>query len=220
MVSIIFWLKSLIAIKRLFGQDMDTMNLMSYLWDLLIHLPRCKPLYQARQYNLHRKPSEIKIGDMVLIEREGIKWSADSQLSKRLLSPWIGPFKVLSIDGLNATVDLPPTTKIHNVFSVSKLKKYFSRSTGDIVTPDFIDGEEEWEVEKVLDHRQWRNHLQYLVQFKGLHRDTRQWLFAADLKNCQQAISAYLLTRGGVADTADMVKGKEKIKRVKLRLNT
>ena len=89
-----------------------------------------------------------------------------------------------------------------------------------MAAPDLIDGQEEWEVNKVLDQRLWHNHLQYLVKFKGLHRDTRQWLFAADLKNCQQAISAYLLTRGGVTDPADMVKDKEKIKRVKLRLNT
>jgi hypothetical protein len=176
--------------------------------------------HQAKYYNLHRKPSQIAKGDLVLIEREGIQWSADSQLSKKLLSPWIGPFRVLAIEGLNATIELPLSTKIHNVFSVSKLKKYFLRSTSDIAAPDLIDGQEEWEVDKVLDHRHWRNHLQYLVKFKGLHRDTRQWLFASDLTHCQEAIEDYLLTRGGVAVPADMVKDKEKIKRVKLRLNT
>ena len=162
--------------------------------------------HQARSYNRHRRPSDIVEGDLVLLEREGINWSADSQSSKKLLTPWIGPFKVSSTDGINATLVLPPTTKVHNVFSVSKLKKYFLRSKEP--APDIINSSEEWEVSRVLNHRQWRKHLQYLVEFKGLHKDTRQWLFADDLTNCQGSIKDYLSTRGGVAKASKKVSDK------------
>ncbi len=86
------------------------------------------------------------------------------------------------------TLELPPTSKLHNVFSVS--------GPGIPPSPDLVDGQFEWEVSKILDHRQWRKHLQYLVVFKGLHKDTKQWLFAADLNHCQDAIEDYLLTKG------------------------
>jgi hypothetical protein len=107
--------------------------------------------------------------DLVLLLREGINWEASSQISKKLQSPWLGPFKVLSLEGFNATLELPVTTKIHNVFSVSKLKKYYTRSNIATPSPDIIKDQEEWEVSRISAHRWWRKHLQYLVHFKGLH---------------------------------------------------
>ena len=171
---------------------------------------------QARLYNLNRSPFNPQVGDLVLLQREGINWAASSQSSKRLLSPWLGPFKVLSLDGLNATLELPVTTKIHNVFSVSKLKKYSTRPNQSIPSPDLINGEEEWEVDSILDHRFWRKHLQYLVHFKGFNKDAAQWLFAADLPHCQDSIDLYLSTRGGVA-SSDKVADSHRSK-LKLRL--
>ena len=173
---------------------------------------------QARYYNDNRLPSEVQVGDLVLLLRDGINWGASSQISKKLLSPWLGPFKVLSLDGSNATLELPMTTKIHNVFSVSKLKKYYIRSNQVAPSPDIIDGQEEWEVDRISAHRLWRKHLQYLVHFKGFNKDAAQWLFASDLSNCQDSIDQYLSTRGGVADPG--VVGRQRSKRVKLRLAT
>ena len=136
------------------------------------------------------------MNDLVLVEREGINWSPDSQRSKKLLSPWLGPFRVLAVEGLNSTLELPSSALIHNVFCVSKLKKDHIRPNAPVAEPDIIDDAEEWEVEKILDQRYWRKHLQYLVKFKNLYMDTRQWLFAADLPHCQEAIDQYFSARG------------------------
>ena len=160
---------------------------------------------QSRQYNLHRSPAPLSAGDLVLLEREGINWAANFQTSKKLLSPWLGPFKILSLDGLNATLELPATSKIHNFFSVSKLKKYFLRSNQPTPSPDIIDGQEEYKVSHISNHRFWRKHLQYIVHFKGFHKDAAQWLFASDISNCQDSIDLYLSTRGGVADSDNVV---------------
>jgi hypothetical protein len=81
-------------------------------------------LQQAQQYNKNRKMSDIQINDLVLLEREGIIWGPDSQRDKKLLTPWLGPFKVTAREGENATLELPVDCHIHPTFSVSKLKKY------------------------------------------------------------------------------------------------
>lgn len=168
---------------------------------------------QARQYNKYRSDHEIKVGDNVLLERDGITWPAEIQKSKRLLSPWLGPFKVLNVSGNNVDLQLPPSLRIHNTFSVSKVKPYFSRPGTSAPSPDFIDGAPEYEVEKVLSHRTWRKHLQYLVKWKSMGHERNQWLFADDMMNCQNLIEDYLSTRGGVTE---VVESNPKI-RMKLR---
>jgi hypothetical protein len=153
---------------------------------------------QSHQYNRSRRPHSIKEGDRVLLERNGINWAAEVDRSPRLLSPWLGPFLVLGATDQNVTLELPPTTRIHNVFSVSKVKPYFSRPDSLIPSPDFIDGAPEYEVERILDQRTWRSHRQYLVKWRGMGHERNQWLFSDDMVNCQGLISEYLSTGGGV----------------------
>ena len=109
---------------------------------------------------------------------------------------------------------MPPTTQIHNIFSISKLKKYYLRSNQTALSPDKIDGAEEWEVAYISNHRFWRKHLQYLVHFQGFHKDAAQWSFASDLPHCQESIDRYLSTRGGVAgsEVADRQRSKLKLR--------
>ena len=173
---------------------------------------------QARQYNKNRSAHAFQVGDNVLLERDGITWPAEVQKSKRLLSPWLGPFKVLSSSDNNVTLDLPPTIKIHNTFSVSKVKQYRSRPNTIIPSPDFIERAPEYEVEKVLSHRTWRKHLQYLIKWKFLGHNRNQWLFADDLVNCQELIEDYLSTRGGVTDRVSSNPQASEVRQVRLKL--
>jgi hypothetical protein len=153
---------------------------------------------QARQYDRHRTPHSIKVGDLVLLERAGINWSSDQERSTKLLSPWLGPFTVLAVTPSNVTLDLPPTTKIHNVFSVSKVKPYVSRPESALPSPDFIDGAPEFEVERILDHQLYRKHRQFLVKWKHMGHERNQWLFEDDMVHCSALIRRYLETGGGV----------------------
>ena len=43
---------------------------------------------------------------------------------RNLSSPWVGPYLVRSVEGLNVELELPPTWQIHPVFHQSLLKPY------------------------------------------------------------------------------------------------
>src|SRR6267142_3048330 len=83
-----------------------------------------------------------------------------------------GPFKVAAkILDIAYWLELPDTWKIHNVFHVSLLMPYKETDKHGPnflePPPDLIDGEEEWEIEKILGHRTYRKKKQYLIRWKG-----------------------------------------------------
>lgn len=57
--------------------------------------------------------------------------------------------------------------------------------------PDIIDGEEEYEVEKILDSRVYRRQLQYLVQWKGYGPGDNSWQPAKNLEHTPRLIAKY-----------------------------
>ena len=48
-------------------------------------------------------------------------------------------------------------------------------------SPDLIEGEEEYEVDSIRDHRKWGKGYQYLVEWKGYSNET--WEPESNLKN-------------------------------------
>ena len=82
-----------------------------------------------------------------------MKWPLD-----KLDNKWLGPFMIKQVIGHNARyLELPETMHIHPVFHVSLLEPYngqeSERPTQEPPRPIEIDGEEEWEVEAILDSR-------------------------------------------------------------------
>jgi len=77
--------------------------------------------------------------------------------------------------------------QLHPVFNVMKL----SAALEDLILgrkpqapppPIVVDGEEEWEVEEILDsHWHWRK-FQLLVKWKGFSREHKSWEAASDVK--------------------------------------
>lgn len=97
-----------------------------------------------------------------------------------------GPYKVLGADPDHSvyTLDLPSSMKIFPGFHASLLKPFkpndsalFPTCThaepGPVVTED---GEEEWEVDRILDRRRRGKGWQYLVRWKGWRPGADQWL--------------------------------------------
>jgi len=76
---------------------------------------------------------------------------------------------------------LPLSWGIHNVFHASLLLPYKETTAhGPNFTrppPDLIEGEEEYEVEAVINHRHYRcqHQLQYLIQWKGYPSSDNTW---------------------------------------------
>jgi hypothetical protein len=157
------------------------------------------------QANLERATApEIRVGSKVLVNRTGIVWPADQHNNNKLLSRYIGPFEVTDIDHFgNCTLDLPTTLRIHNKFAVDVLKLYqepnqdfptrrSSRSLTESHPPD-----QEFEIEKILDHKYVNGRLHYLVKWKNYGTEHNSWEprenFAAP-----DAVTRYQQARGGV----------------------
>ncbi|QRV79946.1 Retrotransposable element Tf2 protein [Ceratobasidium sp. AG-Ba] len=125
----------------------------------------------------HCSPEDIKVGDKVWLDARNIK---TKRPVAKLSAKKIGPYKVVKKEGTHAfRLELPHTLKIHPVFHTSlvSLKKedLFERKRSQppaVITPE---GEEEYEVEKILDSQKRRNQVQYLVHWKGYGPESNTW---------------------------------------------
>ena len=77
--------------------------------------------------------------------------------TEKLMEWFVGPYKVKRVV-LTNTIELrlPVTIKIHPVVNISRVQLYKPQVEGQKVVPPqpvVIDGEEEYEVEKILNRR-------------------------------------------------------------------
>src|SRR5882762_1792246 len=83
---------------------------------------------------------------------------------------------------------LPEQWSIHPVFHVDLLTPYkemeFHGRNFERPLPDLIDGEEEYEVEHIVDSRHFGHghQVQYLVHWKGYPKSDDQWIPWSNLK--------------------------------------
>ena len=76
--------------------------------------------------------------------------------------------------------------QLHPVFNVVKL----SATSEDPILgrkpqallPPIVNGEEEWEVEEILNSRWHRRRFQFLVKWKGFSREHNSWEVASNVK--------------------------------------
>jgi Chromo (CHRromatin Organisation MOdifier) domain len=82
---------------------------------------------------------------------------------------------------------LPPQWCIHDVFHASLLTPYKeTEEYGENFTqppPELIEGQEEYEVEQIIDSRRWGHarKLQYLLRWKGYSRAHDSWQDATEV---------------------------------------
>ena len=122
---------------------------------------------------------QYKLGDQVWLKATHLKL----RHQKTKLAPKrYGPFRVIKeVSPVAYKIQLPMSWGIHDVFHASLLSPYretaahgpnFSRPP-----PDLIDGEEEYEVEHVVNH--WRHgqarQLQYLIKWKEYLESDNTW---------------------------------------------
>jgi hypothetical protein len=125
------------------------------------------------------------IGQKVWLDTRNIQ---TEHPSKKLDQHRLGPFEVLAPVPHDAhspsayRLALPPSWKIHPVFHVSLLRPANIYSglhpvamVEDRPPPDIIQGEEEYEVEAILDHRGGKHIRQYLIKWKGYPSSDATW---------------------------------------------
>jgi len=91
-------------------------------------------------------------------------------------------------------LELPSTVKIHLVVNVSRIQQYVGQVEGqrkEQPAPVIIKGEEEWEVERILNKQQVRGKNKYLVCWKGFTAESNTWEGRENLKNAKEAIEEF-----------------------------
>jgi len=87
--------------------------------------------------------------------------------TEKFTEHFVGPYRVKAIISSNAVeLELPSTIRIHPIVNVSRIQRYKSQVEGQRKeTPQqvVIEGEEEWEVEKIMNKRKVRGRDKYLV---------------------------------------------------------
>ncbi len=99
--------------------------------------------------------------------------------SKKLDKKFVGPFIVKERIGSWAyRVELPKTmTRLHDVFDVSLPELYQSDGRSESVPPPDLqgEGEDEYEVEEILNSKRMRGELVYLVMWVGHSHEENTW---------------------------------------------
>ena len=114
---------------------------------------------------------------------------------KKFTERFVRPYKVKPIISSNAIeLDLPSTIKIHPVVNVSWVRQYKSQVQGqrkETPQPVVIKGEEEWEVEKIINKRKVQGRDKYLVQWKGCTAEEDTWENKENLKNAMELVKEF-----------------------------
>jgi len=138
---------------------------------------------------------EYKVEDMVLLSTRDLKWQMIGRRMDKLTERFVGPYKVKGIISSNAIeLDLPSSVRIHPVVNVSRIHRYRDQVKGQKVTPPppvEIQGEMEYEVEKILSKRKRYGKVEYLVRWKGYTAEEDTWEKKGNLGNMQEAVEDY-----------------------------
>ena len=153
---------------------------------------------RVQEAMIMRKPGlaykKFEVGDKVWLDARNLHLKTMHKLTPRRL----GPFEIIEeISPVVYKLRLPSTWHIHDIFHASLL-------TPQVITPEYgippepplpelVDGESEYEVENILQHRfvGRQKELHYLVQWRGYSRAESTWEPEEHLRNAPEVLEAY-----------------------------
>ena len=154
-------------------------------------------LRQKKYFDAHRSELQFNVGDKVWLSSRNIPVQG---LGARKLYPlWIGPFPVTAKVGqVSYQLQIPEHYKLHNTFHVELLKPAYDNSAGQAAPPTvMVDGEEEFELEAILQHRPARKKqgdtgIQYQVKWSGYGPEHNKWIPQRNLtQNAPEILQEY-----------------------------
>jgi hypothetical protein len=153
-------------------------------------------LKMAKEQMTGREPREVpetfEIGDRVWLDSRNLRLKTNSPI---LMDRRLGLFKVIEkLSDRAYRLQLPENLKIHNVFYVgllSKVKEDKSRPIIRETGPLEVKGEEEYEVEEIVDRKHHLNGWCYRVKWKGYGPESNTWEPKANLEHAEKIIKNY-----------------------------
>ncbi|CCO35258.1 Transposon Ty3-G Gag-Pol polyprotein AltName: Full=Gag3-Pol3 [Rhizoctonia solani AG-1 IB] len=137
-------------------------------------------------------PITFEIGEEAWLDAKNVNLKTKSD---KLTEQRLGPFKVIEkISDRAYRLELPKTMRIHNVFYVgllSKVKRNELQAWENRPPPITVDGEEEYEVEGIMDSHENKGKWEYLVKWKGYGPEESTWEPKANLKNAAKHLKKY-----------------------------
>jgi len=138
---------------------------------------------------------EYKVGDLVLLSTKDLKWQMKGRRSEKLTEHFVGPYKIKGIISSNTVeLELPKSIRIHPVVNVSRVRLYKPQVEGQKKIPPklvIIKGEEEFEVEKILNKRTVQEKEKFLVQWKGYMAEEDTWESRENLGNAKELVEEF-----------------------------
>jgi len=131
----------------------------------------------------------FKKGDKVWLEGTNLKLG----YNKKITTKREGPFTITEVLGpVNYRLKLPDKWRMRNIFHAVLLTPYEENGIyGENFpqpSPDVIDGEREWEIERIIGHKGSKNR-QYHVKWKGY--DEMSWEPEKNLQRSRESIDDY-----------------------------
>jgi len=103
------------------------------------------------------KAEEYKEGDLILLSTKDLKWQMKGRRTEKLTERFVGPYRMKRVISVNVVeLDLSGTVRIYPVVNVSRIKRYKEQVLGQkkqLTLLVIIEGEEEYEVENIINKR-------------------------------------------------------------------
>ena len=153
---------------------------------------------RVQEVMITRKPGlaykKFEVGDKVWLDARNLHLKTTCKLTPRRL----GPLEIIEeISPVVYKLKLPETWHVHNVFHASLLMLQVVtpeyRIPADPPLPELIDGESEFEIENILQHKfvGRKKEICYLVQWHRYSRAESTWEPEEHLRNAPEVLEAY-----------------------------
>lgn len=136
---------------------------------------------QMKYADRRRKEKEFKVGEWVFLKlRPHRQQTVARRINQKLAPRYYGPFPIVSRVGrVSYNLKFPASTKVHQVFHISQLKRAVGDYQVAATLPDGLEVEEDTieepgEVLATCDI--WQQVRQHLVKWKGKDKDDVTWI--------------------------------------------
>ena len=149
---------------------------------------------ERMQHRIKSRFQPFALGQKVWLENKNLRLPFKS---KKIAPKRLGPFKITQVlSPLTYQLELPETWRIHNVFHANLLTEYTENDihgpNPEPPPPDLIDGEEEYEIEGILNHRTRKGKIEYYTKWKGYDHEENSWEIEAQfLPHAQEILEEY-----------------------------